>query len=409
MDIKGDKNGFNYEAFRQETIAKMLAGEKELTGKDGLLAPLLKDLLDAALSGEMQAHVNQNRPNRRNGGKTKTVKTGHGPVAVEMPRDRDGTFEPKLIGKRQTTLGEGLDNRILSLYSKGMSYENIQEHLEDLYGLEISVGQLTTITDKVLPIVEQWRSRPLEPVYAFVWLDAVHFKVRQDGKVVSKAAYNILAVDLQGRKDLLGIYLGDAESARFWLSVLTDLQNRGVQDLLITSIDNLKGFGDAIETVFPQADVQLCLVHQVRNSLRYVTSKDQKEVAADLKPIYQVSTLASAEQKLAAFADKWGQKYPLVVESWQRNWTRLTRFFEYPAAIRKVVYTTNTVEGFHRQIRCVTKSKGAFSSETALIKLLYLTTQRIIENWKMPLANWSLTVQQLAILYGDRVKPFLRV
>ena len=289
------------------------------------------------------------------------------------------------------------------------SYEDIQEHLEDLYGLEISVGQLTTITDKVLPIVEQWRSRPLEPVYAFVWLDAVHFKVRQDGKVVSKAAYNILAVDLQGRKDLLGIYLGDAESARFWLSVLTDLQNRGVQDLLITSIDNLKGFGDAIETVFPQADVQLCLVHQVRNSLRYVTSKDQKEVAADLKPIYQVSTLASAQQKLAAFADKWGQKYPLVVESWQRNWTRLTCFFEYPAAIRKVVYTTNTVEGFHRQIRCVTKSKGAFSSETALIKLLYLTTQRIIENWKMPLANWSLTVQQLAILYGDRVKPFLRV
>lgn len=409
MDIKGDKNGFDYEAFRQETIAKMLAGEKELTGKDGLLAPLLKDLLDAALSGEMQAHVNQNRPNRRNGGKTKTVKTGYGPVAVEMPRDRDATFEPKLIGKRQTTLGEGLDNRILSLYSKGMSYEDIQQHLDDLYGLEISVGQLTTITDKVLPIVEQWRSRPLEPVYAFVWLDAVHFKVRQDGKVVSKAAYNILAVDLQGRKDLLGIYLGDAESARFWLSVLTDLQNRGVQDLLITSIDNLKGFGDAIETVFPQADVQLCLVHQVRNSLRYVTSKDQKEVAADLKPIYQVSTLASAEQKLAAFADKWGQKYPLVVESWQRNWARLTRFFEYPAAIRKVVYTTNTVEGFHRQIRCVTKSKGAFSSETALIKLLYLTTQRIIETWKMPLANWSLTVQQLAILYGDRVKPFLRV
>lgn len=409
MGIEGKKNGFDYEAFRQEAIAKMLAGDKELTGKDGLLAPLLKDLLDAALSGELQAHVEQNRPNRRNGGKTKTVKTGHGPIEVAMPRDRDGSFEPKLIGKRQTTLGEGLDNRILSLYSKGMSYEDIQEHLEELYGLEISTGQLSAITDKILPVVEQWRSRPLEPVYAFVWLDAVHFKVRQDSKVISKAAYNVLAVDLQGRKDLLGIYIGDAESARFWLSVLTDLQNRGVRDLLITSIDNLKGFGDAIETVFPQADVQLCLVHQVRNSLRYVTTKDQKEVAADLKPIYQVASLASAEQKLAAFAEKWGQKYPLVVESWQRNWTRLTRFFDYPPAIRKVVYTTNTVEGFHRQIRCVTKSKGAFSSETALLKLLYLTTQRIIESWKMPLANWSLTVQQLAILYGDRVKPYLKV
>ena len=308
MDIKGDKNGFDYEAFRQETIAKMLAGEKELTGKDGLLAPLLKDLLDAALSGEMQAHVEQNRPNRRNGSKAKQVKTGHGPVEVDMPRDRDGSFEPKLIGKRQTTLGEGLDNRILSLYSKGMSYQDIQEHLEDLYGLEISAGQLSAITDKILPLVEQWRSRPLEPVYAFVWLDAVHFKVRQDGKVISKAAYNILAVDLQGRKDLLGIYIGDAESARFWLSTLTDLQNRGVKDLLICSIDNLSGFGDAIETVFPHADVQLCLVHQVRTSLRYVVSKDQKAVVADLKPIYQSANLAGAEQKLTDFTDKWGAK-----------------------------------------------------------------------------------------------------
>ena len=406
MNIKGDKNGFDYEAFRQETIAKMLAGEKELTGKDGLLAPLLKDLLDAALSGELQDHVEQNRPNRRNGSKTKQVKTGHGPVEVEMPRDRDGSFEPKLIGKRQTTLGEGLDNRILSLYSKGMSYQDIQEHLEDLYGLDISTGQLSAITDKILPLVEQWRSRPLEPVYAFVWLDAVHFKVRQDGKVISKAAYNILAVDLQGRKDLLGIYIGDAESARFWLSTLTDLQNRGVKDLLICSIDNLSGFGDAIETVFPHADVQLCLVHQVRTSLRYVVSKDQKAVVADLKPIYQSANLSGAEQKLADFADKWGQKYPLVVESWKRNWLRLTRFFEYPAAIRKVVYTTNTVEGFHRQIRCVTKSKGALSSETALLKLLYLTTQRIIASWKMPLQNWGSTLQQLTILFEDRVRNY---
>lgn len=403
------RSEFDYATFREQAITRLLSGDKELTGKDGLLAPLLKDLLDAALSGEMQAHVEENRPNRRNGSKPKSVKTAHGPVNIEMPRDREGTFEPKLIAKRQTTLGEGLDNRILSLYSKGMSYEDIQEHLEDLYGLEISTGQLSAITDKILPVVEQWRSRPLEAVYAFVWLDAVHFKVRQDGKVVSKAAYNVLAVDLQGRKDLLGIYIGDAESARFWLTVLTDLQNRGVKDFLICSIDNLTGFGDAIETVFPQADVQLCLVHQVRNSLRYVTSKDQKAVVADLKPIYQAANLAAAEAKLAEFTAKWEPKYPLIVASWQRNWTRLTRFFEYPGAIRKVVYTTNTVESFHRQIRSVTKSKGAFSSETALLKLLYLTAQRILEKWKMPLANWSLTVQQLAILYGDRVKSHLQV
>lgn len=403
------KDEFDYQAFRQQAIERMLAGDKELTGKDGVLAPLLKDLLDAALSGEMQAHVEANRPNRRNGSKTKTVKTGQGPVTIEMPRDRDASFEPKLIGKRQTTLGEGLDNRILSLYSKGMSYEDIQEHLEDLYGLEVSTGQLSVITDKILPVVEQWRARPLEPVYAFVWLDAVHFKVRQDGKVVSKAAYNVLAVDLQGRKDLLGIYIGDAESARFWLSVLTDLQVRGVKDLLICSIDNLTGFGDAIETVFPQADVQLCLVHQVRTSMRYVVSKDQKAVAADLKPIYQSATVAGAEQKLADFTEKWGGKYPLVVESWQRNWTRLTRFFDYPMAIRKVVYTTNPVEGFHRQVRCVTKSKGAFSSETALLKLLYLTTQRIAQSWRLPVQNWAATLQQLTILFGERVKRYITI
>lgn len=290
-----------------------------------------------------------------------------------------------------------------------MSYQDIQQHLEELYGLDISTGQLSAITDRVLPVVEAWRARPLEAVYAFVWLDAVHFKVRQDGKVVSKAAYNVLAVDLQGKKDLLGIYIGAAESARFWLSVLSDLQNRGVEDLFICSIDNLAGFGDAIEAVFPKADVQLCLVHQVRNSLRYVAWKDYKAVTADLRLVYQAPSLATAEQKLAEFAAKWGQKYPLVIESWQRNWLRLTRFFDYPAAIRKVVYTTNTVEGFHRQIRCVTKSKGAFSSETALLKVLYLTTQRILEKWTMPLANWGLTIQQLSILFGDRVKPHLKV
>lgn len=343
METEG-KEKFDYEVFRRQAIQWMLAGDKELTGKEGLLAPLLKDLLDAALSGEMQAHVEQSRPNRRNGSKAKTVKTAHGPLSVEMPRDREGSFEPKLIGKRQTTLGEGLDNRILSLYSKGMSYEDIQGHLEELYGLDISVGQLSAITDKVVPLIEQWRSRPLEPLYAFVRLDAVHFKVRQDGKVVSKAAYNVLVVDLQGRKDLLGIYIGDAESARFWLSVLTDLQNRGVQDLLITAIDNLAGFGEAIETVFPRADVQLCLVHQVRNSLRYVTSKDRKAVVADLKPIYQAANLGDTEQKLVDFAGKWEKKYPLVVASWQRNWLRLTRFFDYPFAIRRVVYTTNPYE-----------------------------------------------------------------
>ena len=356
------KEPFDYSAFRQQAIARLMGGDKELTGKEGVLAPLLKDLLDAVLSGELQAHVEESRPNRRNGSKPKQVKTAHGVVKVQMPRDRDGSFEPQLIAKRQTTLGEGLDQRILSLYAKGMSYEDIQQHLEELYGLELSTGQLSAITDQVLPLVEAWRSRPLEAVYAFVWLDAIHFKVRQDGKVISKAAYNVLAVDVHGKKDLLGIYIGDSESARFWLGVLSDLQARGVKDLLICSIDNLAGFGDAIEAVFPQAEVQLCLVHQVRNSLRYVSYKDSRAVTAALKAIYQAPSLAVAEQKLAEFASYWGPTYPLVVTSWQRNWLRLTRFFDYPPAIRKVMYTTNTVEGFHRQLRCVPKTKGASSS-----------------------------------------------
>jgi putative transposase len=401
------KEPFDYSTFRQQAIARLMSGDKELTGKEGVLAPLLKDLLDAVLSGEVQAHVEQNRPNRRNGSKPKQVKTAHGPVEVQMPRDREGSFEPQLIAKRQTTLGEGLDNRILSLYSKGLSYEDIQQHLQELYGLELSTGQLSAITDKVFPMVEAWRSRPLEAVYAFVWLDAVHFKVRQDGKVVNKAAYNVLAVDVHGKKELLGIYIGDAESARFWLNVLSDLQARGVKDLLICSIDNLSGFGDAIEAVFPDTEVQLCLVHQVRNSLRYVSYKDSQAVTAALKTVYQAPSLAAAEEKLAEFARQWGQTYPLVVASWQRNWLRLTRFFDYPSAIRKVIYTTNTVEGFHRQLRCVTKTKGAFSSETALLKVLYLTTQRIAQKWTKPLDGWPLTIQQLSILFGERLTNHL--
>jgi putative transposase len=401
------KEPFDYSTFREQAIARLMSGDKELTGKEGVLAPLLKDLLDAVLSGELQAHVEESRPNRRNGSKPKRVKTAHGVVEVEMPRDREGTFEPQVIAKRQTTLGEGLDNRILSLYSKGLSYQDIQQHLEELYGLELSTGQLSAITDKVFPMVEAWRSRPLEAMYTFVWLDAVHFKVRQDGKVVNKAAYNVLAVDMHGKKDLLGIYIGDSESARFWLSVLSDLQARGVRDLLICSIDNLSGFGDAIEAVFPLTEIQLCLVHQVRNSLRYVSYKDSQAVTAALKAIYQAPSLAVAEEKLAEFARQWGQTYPLVLTSWQRNWLRLTRFFDYPPAIRKVMYTTNTVEGFHRQLRSVTKSKGAFSSETALLKILYLTTQRIAQKWTKPLDGWPLTIQQLSILFAERLTNHL--
>ena len=401
------QENFDYESFRQQALSQLSQG-KELGGKDGVLAPLIKDLLEAALQGELSAHLRQSRPNRANGQKGKKVKTAHGPVLIEAPRDREGSFEPQILPKRQTTLVEGLDNKILSLYASGLSYTSIRTHLEELYGLEVSEASLSAITDKILPVVEAWRSRPLEPIWCFVWLDAIHFKVRENHKVVSKAAYTVLGVNTQGHKELLGIYVAESESSRLWLSVLSDLQSRGVEDILIACIDNLTGFADAIESVFPHTDVQLCLVHQMRNSLRYVTSGDQKQVSQDLQAVYKAPNLSAAEAKLEAFKSQWEEKYPLVLESWQRNWTRLMRFYDYPPAIRKVIYTTNMVEGFHRQLRQLTKTKSVFPSETALIKLLYLASERISEKWTMPLANWALTLQQLSILFGERIKRHLQ-
>jgi len=400
-------SGFDYAAFRQQALGRLAAGDTTLTGPDSLLAPLLRDLMEGLLGGEAQAHVEATRPNRRNGHTHKVVKTLQGPLPIRVPRDRDGSFAPQLLAKRETTLGAALDHKVLALYGLGLSYEAIRQHLADLYQLDVSCAQLSTITDQVLPLLESWRARPLQPVYAYLWLDALHFKVRQEGQVVSKAAYTVLGVDLSGHKDLLGLYVGEAESARFWLSVLSDLQARGVQDVVIACTDNLTGFTQAIETVFPHCDVQLCVVHQVRASLRYVPQKEQKAVVAALKPIYQAPSLAAAQQARTRFAEQWGERYPLIVQSWEANWSRLTRFFDYPPAIRRIIYTTNTVEGFHRQLRTVTKTKGAFTSETGLLKLLYLVSQRLIAKWTRPLANWGPTLQQLALLFPDRLNPYL--
>lgn len=403
-----EKASFDYTVFRQQALQQLRQG-KELGGSQGVLAPLIKDLLEAALEGELSAHLSQSRPNRGNGRKAKQVKTAHGTIEVHSPRDREGSFQPQILAKRQTTLGEGLDNKILSLYAMGMSYGDIRCHLEELYGVDISEASLSGITDKILPVVEAWRSRPLEAIYCFMWLDAIHFKVRENGKVVSKAAYTVLGVNLQGYKELLGIYVAESESARLWLTVLTDLQSRGVADILIASIDNLTGFGDAIESLFPHTQVQLCLVHQMRNSLRYVARGDQRVVSQSLQAIYKAANLTAAESQLAEFAKQWGSKYPLVLESWQRHWVRLTGFFEYPMAIRKVIYTTNPVEGFHRQLRQVTKTKVVFPNEVALIKLLYLAQERICDKWTVQLTGWGLTLQQLCILFGERVKSRLKV
>ena len=378
---------------------------KSISGQSGIFAPLLKHLLEATLEGEMQAHIQDTKTggNRRNGKTSKVVKSGAGSFPLVTPRDRAGSFEPQVVGKRQVVISEQLEEKVISLYGLGMSMRDISAHIEELYGFELSAQTLSSITDKIIPLVKEWQSRPLEGVYAFLWLDAMYYKVREEGKVVTRCLYNVLGVTTSGHKDLLGMYVSESEGARFWLSVLSDLKHRGVEDVLIACIDNLKGFAEAIATVFPHTQVQSCVVHQIRNSLKYVASKDQKPFINDLKPVYQALTKQEAEDALQVLTQQWSKKYPLVINSWHYNWEKLSTYFQYPAPIRKVIYTTNTIEGFHRQVRKVTKTKGAFPSDMSLLKLVYLAVQNIAQKWTMPLANniEVRTIEDKAILDVD--------
>ena len=342
--------------------------------------------------------------NRRNGKTKKTVQTGHGPVALETPRDRKGSFEPQLVKKRQTVLNESLDEKVLALYGLGMSYQDIRGHMEEMYGTEISQGLLSKITDKLLPVITEWRNRPLESVYTVLFLDAMFFKSRENGKVVTKAVYNLLGINQAGHKDILGFYTAESEGSHFWLGILNDLKARGVEDILIACIDGLKGFPEAISATFPQTEVQLCVVHQIRHSIKYVASKDQKAFMVDLKKVYQADTKELAEQRLLELDDTWGQLYPLVLRSWQDKWEQLSAFFKYSTDIRRLVYTTNPIKGFHRQVRKFTKSKGSFTSENALVKLLFCAYQRIKEKWCQPMYNWALIISQLDIYFPGRLK-----
>lgn len=375
---------FNYNNFEQEAIDKLKRGVS-LEGKNGILAPLIKRLLEASLQGEMEAHLLDEKlqpsgnKNRRNGSTGKKVKTHFGVIQVDTPRDREGTFDPEILPKRQTTLGDGLDQKIISLYASGMSYTDICEHLSDIYQLSLSPATITSITDKILPEIERWQSRPLESVYPIVWLDAIHYKVREDNSIKTKAVYCLIGINRDGIKDLLGMYVGENESARFWLSVLNDIHRRGVNDILIASIDSLKGFAQSIEAVFPQTVVQLCIVHQIRNSLKYVPYKDRKLVVESLKAVYQANDRKQAEKALLQLDDQWSRKYPAMVKSWITNWERLSQMFEFPDQIRKLMYTTNIIESFNSQLRKVTKSKRVFTNDQALIKLLFLVQQKVLK------------------------------
>lgn len=406
FDTEMKEQEFNFEAFKQDAIKKLYQGQP-LTGDKGILTPLIKQFLEGALQAELEAHLSEEERslgNRRNGVSKKLVKSASGQFELETPRDRTGNFEPEIVKKREVFLGEDLENKIISLYGIGMSLRDISKHIKEMYGTEVSATTLSSVTDKIIPQIKEWQSRPLESIYTFVWLDAMHYKVKEEGRIVSRAIYNILGVNTSGMKELIGIYVSEAEGANFWLQILTDLRNRGVKDILIACIDNLKGFAEAIKSVYPEAEVQTCIVHQIRNSLKYIASKDQKAFLKDLKTVYQAVNKEIAEDNLDLLDEKWGKKYPIVIASWRNNWEKLSTYFKYTEDIRRTIYTTNAIEGFHRQVRKVTKTKGAFTSDMALIKLIYLTVQNITEKWKMPLRNWSLTVSQLSIIFKDRLK-----
>lgn len=391
-----------------EEFAEKIKSGKGLSGKDGALTALVKQITEMTLQAELESHLAEDlQRNRKNGYTSKTMRTEHGAFELETPRDRNGSFEPQVVKKNQTHMSDEIEKKMLSLFSLGSSYSQITEHIEDIYGVHFSKPAIAAVTDKLIPMLEEWKVRPLEAIYPFIYLDAIHYKVREDGHYISKAFYTVLGVNLEGKKEILGLYLGQSEGAKFWLQVLTDLQNRGVKDILIASVDGLKGFPEAINAVFPDTEVQLCIVHQIRNSVKYVASKDQKVFVGELKSIYQAFTKDEAETALDKMEEKWGKKYPIVFESWRNKWDNLSNYFKYPEPIRRIIYTTNIIESVHRQFRTLTKTKGAFPNDNSLLKLLFAGIKNAEKKWTMPIRNWSLTISQLNIFFKERLKDAL--
>jgi transposase-like protein len=326
-----------------------------------------------------------------------------GETEIKIPRDRNADFEPQIIKKYEKNASE-IENQIIAMYAKGMSTRDIEAHMRDIYGIEISADLVSKITDKVMPMLTEWQARPLERLYPIVYLDAIHFKVRKDNRIINKAAYSVLGITVEGQKEILGIWIGEHESASFWLGVCNDLKSRGVEDILIACKDGLTGFSEAINTVFPKTSIQLCVIHQIRNTFKYVSYKDQRKLIGDLKHVYQALTLEEAEFAFEEFKEKWGKKYPVVIRSWESNWLELTTYFSYPYEIRRLIYTTNPVEAYHRQLRKVTKTKTAYPTDDSLRKIVYLATVEISKKWTMPVKNWAECISQFAIQFEDRLK-----
>lgn len=380
-----------------------------ILGTAGLIKQLSKCILERALEAEMQAHLGYDRyernasENARNGSFKKNLTTENGQLELEVPRDRKGSFEPLIVKKKQTRI-EGLDDKIISLYAKGMSVSDIKIQMQELYGAEISESLISSITDDVIDEVKLWQSRALESVYPIVFFDCLVVKVRQDKRIINKSVYVALGIDLSGRKDVLGLWISDNEGAKFWLNNLTELKNRGLSDILIACTDNLTGMSDAIAAVYPKCEHQLCIVHQIRNSLKFVSYKDRKELAGDLKPIYQAVTEDEAQSALEYFEEKWGKQYPQIAKSWYNNWDNLMIFLQYPEAIRRIIYTTNSIESLNNQLRKVTKNKRVFPSDESVFKTLYLTIEYITRKWSMPIQNWNEAMAHFLIKFEDRIQ-----
>jgi putative transposase len=391
-----------------ERLKERLYSKKGLLGKESPFSEILQQMVNAMLEGEIESFLTEERAsgnvNKRNGRTPKRVLSDAGPLDIATPRDRNGDFEPELIGKRERELSSGLDDQILSLYAQGNSVEDVRRLLEDIYGVSISAGRISQITDKVLPEIQEWRTRSLQNFYPIVYLDAIHFKVRQEGKYTSSAFYTVYSVDWEGNRDVLGLYINSGgEGARKWGMVMDDLKSRGVADILIICTDDLQGFSEQIEEVFPASVIQKCIVHQMRNSLKYVDEVDKKPVIKDLRSVYTSSTEEEAKTALSAFEVTWGKKYKYIVNQWRENWGELMAFLDFPAEMRKMIYTTNPVEALHRIMRKLVKSKAAWSSETALIKQLYLSITKNEKSWKKKAYGWTSIQRAIMGLYPERV------
>ena len=413
MATKNGRKRSPEEAARREKIRELLetAGVNGMDDIQQLFRETIAEFMETGLDSELDEHLGYDRYNTkekatddsRNGYSSKTLRTSFGDTSIQVPRDRKGEFDPVILRKNQTSISQDVEAKIISMYAKGMTTSDIGDHIRDIYGIEVSESTVSRITDKVLPEAKEWQQRPLENVYAVMFMDAIHYHVRSEGQIVKKAVYIAIGIDLSGRKDVLGMWVGENESAKYWATVLNSLRNRGVEDVFIACTDNLTGFANAIEAVFPKADIQNCIIHQLRNSSKYVSYKDLKALMADLKKVYAAVDEPSAEEALEAFSARWDKKYPKISASWRENWPNLSTYFKFPEELRRLIYTTNAIEGFNRQLRKVTKAKAVFPTDDSLLKMLYLAMLDITKKWTGRRQDWAVIHAQLAVYYADRM------